>query len=63
MSRVRINLGKLDRDTKKRSHHVRDPDKTFLSTSTCADFGLISSKSEGVEGSRNEKATQTDDGV
>ena len=61
VSRVRINLGKLDRETKKRGRTVRDPNKTFLSTSTCADFGLISSKSEGVEGSRNEKATQTDD--
>ena len=64
VSRVRKNLGKLDRDTKKRGRglcKVRDPDKTFLSTSTCADFGLISSKSEGVEGSKNEKAIQTDD--
>ena len=69
LENVRKKLSKLQQETKKRCRHVKDPNKTFLSTSTCEDFGVQIGKSEataengerGMESSlRQERGIQTD---
>ena len=66
VTKVQKRLTKLQQETRRRSWHVKDPNKTFLSTSACEDFGVKIVKSEATAAEpekrerRNEKGTQTE---
>ena len=61
VKQVQRNLLKLQKETQRRSRHVKDPNKTFLSTSACEDFGVQIGRSEATAAEpKNEKGIQTE---
>ena len=62
LDRIRKRLNKLEAETRKRKWQVKNPDKTFLSSSACEDL-LELKKSKGddeKEEVKDEKGTQTE---
>ena len=66
VTKVQKRLTKLQQETRRRSWHVKDPNKTFLSTSACEDFGVRIGKREATAAEpengemQNEKGIQTE---